>query len=539
MHEQVAAKVRGSQIRGIGGRVATERPFIFSSNRVSKPGSFPTNGRRTGLKICPVIPTDRYGMEDLDSFWADIDINQVPEDERPTRTREDLSRPKGVANEDSGSDMQLISESDSNDIEENSAKICQEMAILNHCFEGDSHRLNAVSSKEDEAVVQVDEVNISGEATPLHSAAIELAKVPKEFPLTLPTRNSHKGIASDIQSKNRSGGTLRRSARRRMRPLHFWRNERVEYQRRVETHLPEIVNLILLSPEKTPWRPRHKQRIQKDPSKRQKAKKIRKSHFTRTCANTQDAVDGGNDHLQFKDVEMKGSQNAQSNAGTESRLVLDAFSREEEDGQASGVGRETGRSKLNFPKAPQILNDLQKNAVLPDSETLSSCGHCVVSLECLCTEKQSSPTKKPKLKANCEFDNFDDPGDIQGANIHLHGATALSRSSDIEQEDDDETPNSRNKIVCTKFTNTLEGVKDMDLMMKGNRDLEAASCISPSSGSKNSRFHARAPSEFFNFCSAQRGRYRLQFPDLHIVDLQRHLERIWQELGAMERATYV
>eukprot|EP00960_Hanusia_phi_P078131 768784-Hanusia_phi.AAC.5 len=46
----------------------------------------------------------------------------------------------------------------------------------------------------------------------------------------------------------------RKSKRRKMRPLQYWRNERVEYARETGAVLPEIVDLVVRSPEPTPFR---------------------------------------------------------------------------------------------------------------------------------------------------------------------------------------------------------------------------------------------------------------------------------------------
>lgn len=46
----------------------------------------------------------------------------------------------------------------------------------------------------------------------------------------------------------------RRSKRRKMRPLQYWRGERIEYARASGAAVPEVVDLTIRSPEATPWR---------------------------------------------------------------------------------------------------------------------------------------------------------------------------------------------------------------------------------------------------------------------------------------------
>jgi len=46
----------------------------------------------------------------------------------------------------------------------------------------------------------------------------------------------------------------RRSKRRKLRPLQYWRGERVDYARASGAAVPEVVDLTIRSPEATPWR---------------------------------------------------------------------------------------------------------------------------------------------------------------------------------------------------------------------------------------------------------------------------------------------
>jgi len=49
-------------------------------------------------------------------------------------------------------------------------------------------------------------------------------------------------------------GGARRSKRRKLRPLQYWRGERVDYARASGAAVPEVVDLTIRSPEATPWR---------------------------------------------------------------------------------------------------------------------------------------------------------------------------------------------------------------------------------------------------------------------------------------------
>ncbi|EKX51010.1 hypothetical protein GUITHDRAFT_135067 [Guillardia theta CCMP2712] len=95
----------------------------------------------------------------------------------------------------------------------------------------------------------------------------------------------------------------RRSKRRKMRPLQYWRNERVEYARETGAVLPEIVDLVVRSPEPTPFRrkrSKEEQAVESSPtSANSKAKTVKKNRNK----NKKSKKTSSRDNLQKVDVE--------------------------------------------------------------------------------------------------------------------------------------------------------------------------------------------------------------------------------------------
>ena len=80
----------------------------------------------------------------------------------------------------------------------------------------------------------------------------------------------------------------RRSKRRKLRPLQYWRGERVEYDRGASAAVPEVVDLQIRSPEATPWRrkpPKSQQTDAAEPTTADsKAKTVRKAKKAKKAA---------------------------------------------------------------------------------------------------------------------------------------------------------------------------------------------------------------------------------------------------------------